>query len=118
MKVNISNYDKIDNLFLTETYITQQVSSQKYFILKDFNTTLSPGLNSFKIDIVPNVFQLNSQIKIQILDSRNNTIYLYYHPVQIDSSRLVTIVVDNKVSHGSAILTILGKLKKQLVPQK
>lgn len=117
-KVIHTKYDKLNNLHLVSTYITVDINNQDYFIIKDFKPTLYRGYNSFKIDIDLDKFKLNTQIKIQIVDTNNNTIFIYYYPVIIDSSRLVTIYVDKQVAQGSALLTILGILNDNIVPSQ
>lgn len=114
----IQNYDVLDNLHLVDTYIQENLSNQKYFKIFDLRKTLSLGIQSFKLDIQKNCFQPGSEILIQIIDSNGKTIFVKYYPVVIDTSRLVTIVISKQVSPGSAVLTILGKLKQQLVTRQ
>lgn len=112
----INNYDKLDNLHLTQTYVVQNINTQKYFNIHDLRKVLAYGIQSFKIDIQKNSFQPGTQLQVQIIDSKGNTIFTKYYPVIIDFSRLITIKLDKTVSQGPAVLTILGKLRNSLVP--
>lgn len=113
-----NNYDKLDNLHLINTYISVGIENQQFFIVKDFNPTLCNGINSFKIDINLEKFKARSQIQIQALDFDGNPIFIYYYPVVVDSSRLISIFVDDTTAIGPGVLTIIGMLDdKYVIPQ-
>ena len=114
----IQNYDKLANLHLVDTYIVQNLNTQKYFKILDLPKVLAYGIQSFKIDIQKECFQTGTQLQVQLIDSTGKTIFTKYYPVIIDFSRLITIILDKSTAAGTAVLTILGTLKSNLVPQQ
>jgi len=97
------NIDKID-VYIEDT-------KPEYFNIFDLTNYLPVGKSSFLIDVPKDVFVQGTEVKVELLDSDGNPIYIDIPKYREGAMRRVSIWVYPNNTNGIANLTIIGELK-------
>ena len=104
----------VRNLDQLSTYITDQSAlSSNIFNITEIPLEFTIGKNLIKLKGNTNLFELGTELAIEILDSNRNPIYheiIDY--IESDTSRVLAIYIYNTTPPGNCILTIAGVLKQ------
>ncbi|MBC8300784.1 MAG: hypothetical protein H8E55_34090 [Pelagibacterales bacterium] len=87
-------------------------TSDQFFNIVEFPTTLTGGKNLFKIKANTNTLVRDSTIYIEILDSNGNPIY--HEPVnylEADGTRVIAVYIYPDTPYGTATVYIAGRAK-------
>ena len=87
-------------------------TSDRYFNVVEFPTTLTGGKNLFKLKTSANTLVKDSKIHIEVLDSNGNPIY--YEPInyiEADGTRVVSIYIYPDTPYGSATVYLAGRAR-------
>ena len=100
-------YQALDTL-PTYLYDTSETSPD-YFVISDLPTQLSAGKNNFKLFGTTLNLMPNTEIKIELLDSNGNPVYLEYdnQPDRLGRYNLSAYITP-ETSYGDGILTIVA----------
>ena len=101
------------NLDQLETYITDTSAlSPNIFDLTFLPNEFTLGKNLIKFKGVPNVFQPNTDLLIEILDSNRNPIYHeVINVIESDQSRIIAVYIYDTTFSGDCTITFAGTLQ-------
>ena len=95
-------------LHLVDTYINDIDPNSKYFRISGIPEVFPGGKTAFRID-GSDLLKVNSEIKVEVLNTDGNVIYSEYPDYIEGSSRLISIYVYPDELYGSATITIMGE---------
>lgn len=96
------------------TYLTDTSEYSKlYFNINYIPEYFAAGKNLIIISGNSNFLKVDSEVKMELLDSNNTPIYLEYHKyTDIYGRRYITAHIQNNVAQGTGLLTIIGVATK------
>lgn len=90
-----------------------QSTSDRYFNIVEFPTTLTSGKNLFKIKASAETLVQDSTIYVEVVDQNGNAIY--HEPINYleqDGTRVIAIYIYPDTPYGTATVFVAGRAKK------
>ena len=97
-------------LHLVNTYITDTDPNSEYFRVSGIPEVFPGGKTAFRID-GSDLLKLNSEVKVEVLNSDGEVIYSEYPDVLESTSRVISVYVYPDEIYGEALITIMGETK-------
>ena len=102
----------LNNISTIEIRDTQS-TSDRYFNIVEFPTTLTSGKNLFKIKASAETLVQDSTIYVEVVDQNGNAIY--HEPINYleqDGTRVIAIYIYPDTPYGTATVFVAGRAKK------